>query len=204
MLLRKARGSCACKTTIYNGFQVLKSGNLGLQTHNGSSACILELLGSSKGSKMLDHNRVRSRKAVFSSPFQAFHSVIMHEGLGLRFPRARSRVRRATQVGFQVMTTLRAVPFIHAVKYKSADRDLRPEQISALVLEKLKQAAEKTFGASIEGAVITVPAYFTDSQRQATKTAGIVAGLKVRQPGIPPRLLWLSAPSLEDVGIERG
>lgn len=73
-----------------------------------------------------------------------------------------------------------------AVKYKRTDRDLRPEQISALVLEKLKQAAEKTFDASIEGAVITVPAYFTDSQRQATKTAGIVAGLKVRkgkQPG---------------------
>lgn len=66
-----------------------------------------------------------------------------------------------------------------AVKYKRTDRDLRPEQISALVLEKLKQAAEKTFDASIEGAVITVPAYFTDSQRQATKTAGIVAGLKV-------------------------
>lgn len=66
-----------------------------------------------------------------------------------------------------------------AVKYKKTDRDLRPEQISALVLEKLKQAAEKTFGDSIEGAVITVPAYFTDSQRQATKTAGVVAGLKV-------------------------
>ena len=66
-----------------------------------------------------------------------------------------------------------------AVQYKRTDRDLRPEQISALVLEKLKQAAEKTFDASIEGAVITVPAYFTDSQRQATKTAGIVAGLKV-------------------------
>ena len=66
-----------------------------------------------------------------------------------------------------------------AVKYKKTDRDLRPEQISALVLEKLKQAAEKTFGDTIEGAVITVPAYFTDSQRQATKTAGVVAGLKV-------------------------
>ena len=66
-----------------------------------------------------------------------------------------------------------------AVKYKRTDRDLRPEQISALVLEKLKQAAERAFDASIEGAVITVPAYFTDSQRQATKTAGIVAGLKV-------------------------
>ena len=66
-----------------------------------------------------------------------------------------------------------------AVKYRRADRDLRPEQVSALVLEKLKQAAEKTFGDTIEGAVITVPAYFTDSQRQATKTAGVVAGLKV-------------------------
>lgn len=73
----------------------------------------------------------------------------------------------------------------HAVRYKNTDRDLRPEQISALILEKLKQAAEKTFGDSIEGAVITVPAYFTDSQRQATKTAGVVAGLKVNPSPLP-------------------
>lgn len=60
------------------------------------------------------------------------------------------------------------------------------------MLEKLKQAAEKTFGATIEGAVITVPAYFTDSQRQATKTAGIVAGLKVTPAKHPDCSCWLS------------
>ena len=75
------------------------------------------------------------------------------------------------------------------MQYKGVERDLRPEQISALVLEKLKQAAEKAFGASVEGAVITVPAYFTDAQRQATKTAGIVAGLKVRITEIGPKQL---------------
>ena len=55
------------------------------------------------------------------------------------------------------------------------------------MLEKLKQAAEKTFGDTIEGAVITVPAYFTDSQRQATKTAGVVAGLKVETISPTPK-----------------
>ncbi|MDO8443523.1 MAG: molecular chaperone DnaK [Candidatus Azambacteria bacterium] len=55
----------------------------------------------------------------------------------------------------------------------------RPEEISALVLQKLKQDAEEKLGEKITEAIITVPAYFDDSQRQATKNAGEIAGLKV-------------------------
>jgi molecular chaperone DnaK len=54
-----------------------------------------------------------------------------------------------------------------------------PPEISAFVLQKLKQAAEDYIGESVEEAIITVPAYFNDPQRQATKDAGLIAGLKV-------------------------
>lgn len=59
--------------------------------------------------------------------------------------------------------------------------NIRPEEISAKVLEKLKDDAEKYLGAKVAGAVITVPAYFNDSQRQATINAGKIAGLDVKR-----------------------
>lgn len=67
------------------------------------------------------------------------------------------------------------------VEIKMADRWYKPEEISAMVLAKLKADAEAKIGEKIEEAVITVPAYFDDSQRQATKNAGEIAGLKVRR-----------------------
>jgi molecular chaperone DnaK len=60
-------------------------------------------------------------------------------------------------------------------------KDLAPEEISAMVLQKLKTDAEAKLGEKITEAVITVPAYFDDSQRQATKVAGEIAGLNVRR-----------------------
>ena len=62
---------------------------------------------------------------------------------------------------------------------KAKNKDYSPSQISAFILQKMKQTAEKYLGQEVTKAVITVPAYFNDSQRQATKDAGKIAGLEV-------------------------
>ena len=64
-------------------------------------------------------------------------------------------------------------------KYKIFDKEYTPQQISAHILQKIKKDAEMYLGDKVEKAVITVPAYFSDAQRQATKDAGSIAGLEV-------------------------
>ncbi len=89
--------------------------------------------------------------------------------------------RRFTEVSEE----MKMVPYTVApasngdVRVQSLGEEYAPPQISAMVLQKLKQAAEEYLGQGVSKAVITVPAYFNDAQRQATKEAGKIAGLEV-------------------------
>lgn len=65
------------------------------------------------------------------------------------------------------------------VEYKSEEKTFTPEEISSMVLLKMKETAEAYLGHDVNDAVVTVPAYFNDSQRQATKDSGVIAGLNV-------------------------
>ncbi|MEG2479926.1 MAG: molecular chaperone DnaK, partial [Mucinivorans sp.] len=84
--------------------------------------------------------------------------------------------KEIARVPYKVVRSANDTPVIEIV-----DKKYTPQEISAMILQKMKKTAEDYLGQSVHEAVITVPAYFSDSQRQATKEAGEIAGLKVRR-----------------------
>ena len=86
----------------------------------------------------------------------------------------------------EIKKDIQEVPYKVSVDGKKINveadgKKYQPQEISAMVLQKMKQMAEQYLGTSVSDAVITVPAYFNDSQRKATKDAGKIAGLNVKR-----------------------
>jgi L1 cell adhesion molecule like protein len=88
----------------------------------------------------------------------------------------------------EVQSDLKHFPFkvvnkggkpVIAVEYRGETKEFTPEEISSMVLTKMKETAESYLGTTVTNAVVTVPAYFNDSQRQATKDAGVISGMNV-------------------------
>src|SRR4030081_1325261 len=112
-----------------------------------------------------------ARNSLIETPERAVYSVKRLMGRGAEDIREELKL-----FPFQLADDLQAG---EVLRIKIGERTYTPPEISALVLRQLKRNAERFFGAPVSQAVITVPAYFNDAQRQATKDAGRIAGLNV-------------------------
>src|SRR5580765_6765268 len=112
--------------------------------------------------------QVAKRQAVTNSQNTVFS---IERFMGRKFDEVQSE---STRVPYKVVRSQNGDAWVDA-----RDKKYSPPEISAMVLQKLKQAAEDYLGQKVSDAVITVPAYFNDAQRQATKDAGQIAGLNV-------------------------
>lgn len=106
-----------------------------------------------------------------------FPSVVAFTKDGQRLIGEPARRQAVTNPERTIMAIKRKMGTDHKIRIDN--RDYTPQDISAMILQKIKQDAEAFIGEKISKAVITVPAYFNDNQRQATKDAGIIAGLNV-------------------------
>src|SRR5213075_251578 len=127
------------------------------------------VVGFTKGGERLV-GQVAKRQAV-TNPENTVYSI--KRFMGRRFEEVTEEKK---QVPYQVKAAGNG-----DVRIEAGGKDWSPPEISAMILQKLKQAAEDYLGQKVDKAVITVPAYFNDSQRQATKDAGEIAGLKVER-----------------------
>jgi molecular chaperone DnaK len=118
------------------------------------------------GERLVGH--IAKRQAI-TNPTQTIYSV--KRFMGTRFEEVKNE---AGLVSYTVEAGKNGEVIV-----KVKDHNLRPEEISAMILQTLKKTAEEFLGEPVDKAVITVPAYFNDAQRQATKDAGRIAGLEV-------------------------
>lgn len=123
----------------------------------------------------LDNGEIKvgdsAKRQAITNPKRTVSSI--KRFMGRRFSEVQNEI---SQVPYEVVKGAN-----DTVRIKIDDREYTPQEISAMVLQKMKKTAEEFTGQTITEAVITVPAYFNDSQRQATKEAGEIAGLKVKR-----------------------
>jgi len=112
-----------------------------------------------------------AKRQAITNPQNTVYSI--KRFMGNRFDEVNNEVKR---VPYKVVKGDNNTPRVNI-----EDRKYSPQEISAMILQKMKKTAEDFIGQEVSGAVITVPAYFNDAQRQATKEAGEIAGLKVER-----------------------
>jgi molecular chaperone DnaK len=112
-----------------------------------------------------------AKRQAITNPTKTVYSI--KRFMGMSYEEA---AKESSRVPYEVVKGDNNTP-----RVKIDDRNYTPQEISAMVLQKMKKTAEDYLGQEVTEAVITVPAYFNDSQRQATKEAGEIAGLKVRR-----------------------
>jgi molecular chaperone DnaK len=112
-----------------------------------------------------------AKRQAIANPKKTIYSIKRFMGLNYN-----ETQKEAERVPYEVIKGENNTP-----RVKIDDRLYTPQEISAMILQKMKQTAEDYLGTTVTEAVITVPAYFNDSQRQATKEAGEIAGLQVKR-----------------------
>jgi len=112
-----------------------------------------------------------AKRQAVTNPEKTIHSI--KRFMGTTYTETKSEIKR---VPYKVVKGTGDTP-----RVQIDDRKFSPQEISAMVLQKMKQTAEDYLGTEVTEAVITVPAYFNDAQRQATKEAGEIAGLTVKR-----------------------
>jgi len=112
-----------------------------------------------------------AKRQAVTNPDKTIHSI--KRFMGVSFDETKTE---AEKMPYKVVKSGKNSP-----KVKIDDKEYSPQEISAMILQKMKQTAEDYLGEKVTDAVITVPAYFNDAQRQATKEAGEIAGLNVRR-----------------------
>ena len=155
--------------TTNSAIAVIEGGNPTVIVNQEGSRLTPSVVGFSKNGERLVGQLAR-RQAVLN-PENTVYSI--KRFMGRRYDEIRDERER---VPYKVVSGPN-----NGVRFDvpATDKTYTPEEISAMVLQKLKQDAEKYLGEPVTQAVITVPAYFNDSQRQATKDAGRIAGLEV-------------------------
>jgi molecular chaperone DnaK len=112
-----------------------------------------------------------AKRQAITNPTKTVYSI--KRFMGMSFDEAN---KESSRVPYEIVKGDNSMP-----RVKIDDRNYTPQEVSAMVLQKMKKTAEDYLGQEVTEAVITVPAYFNDSQRQATKEAGEIAGLQVRR-----------------------